>query len=74
MLSKVLQRFTAASLFLANAYYLNKIYQKRQARCCGIYGFIGKTKNAETVLIDGVKVLQSRGYDAAGSYLQLIII
>jgi hypothetical protein len=57
MLSKVLQRVTATSLLLANAYYMHKLYKKRQAHCCGIIGFIGKTTNANQVLLDGLEVL-----------------
>ena len=32
---------------------------------CGIVGYIG-TRNAQPVLIDGLKRLEYRGYDSAG--------
>lgn len=33
---------------------------------CGIVGYVGKNKNALHVLIDGLTVLEYRGYDSAG--------
>eukprot|EP00388_Colpodella_angusta_P013114 GDKJ01032989.1.p1 GENE.GDKJ01032989.1~~GDKJ01032989.1.p1 ORF type:complete len:723 (+),score=172.20 GDKJ01032989.1:32-2200(+) len=33
--------------------------------CCGIVGYIGDN-NAQPILMDGIKILQNRGYDSAG--------
>ncbi len=33
---------------------------------CGIVGYIGKSKNIEKILLDGLKRLEYRGYDSAG--------
>ncbi|XP_053993527.1 glutamine--fructose-6-phosphate aminotransferase [isomerizing]-like [Hylaeus volcanicus] len=35
------------------------------AKCCGIVGYIG-SKNAQEVLLNGLKILQNRGYDSCG--------
>ncbi|CDI82980.1 glucosamine--fructose-6-phosphate aminotransferase (isomerizing), putative [Eimeria acervulina] len=38
---------------------------KSDARCCGIVGYIG-TGNVEPVLMEGIEILQNRGYDSCG--------
>ncbi len=38
---------------------------------CGIVGYISKTENAKSVLLDGLKRLEYRGYDSAGMALGL---
>ena len=45
----------------------NEIYNNQQTRSimCGIVGYIGK-KEAYPILIDGLKLLEYRGYDSAG--------
>ncbi|KAL8453158.1 hypothetical protein Emed_001028 [Eimeria media] len=35
------------------------------ANCCGIVGYIG-TGNVESVLMEGIEILQNRGYDSCG--------
>lgn len=35
------------------------------ARCCGIVGYLG-SKDAHAVLLDGIRLLQNRGYDSCG--------
>ncbi|KAL8429848.1 hypothetical protein ACSSS7_006296 [Eimeria intestinalis] len=35
------------------------------AHCCGIVGYIG-TGNVESVLMEGIEILQNRGYDSCG--------
>ncbi|KEP63770.1 UNVERIFIED_CONTAM: glucosamine-fructose-6-phosphate aminotransferase [Hammondia hammondi] len=35
------------------------------ARCCGIVGYVGD-KEAEPVLMEGLEILQNRGYDSCG--------
>jgi len=58
----------------ANCYLINKVYQKRKlAKCCGIIGFIGKQPIAEKVLLNGVEILQNRGYDSAGLIIYTLI-
>ncbi|CDJ27056.1 glucosamine--fructose-6-phosphate aminotransferase (isomerizing), putative [Eimeria mitis] len=39
--------------------------EKSDARCCGIVGYIG-TGNVEPVLMEGIEILQNRGYDSCG--------
>lgn len=33
---------------------------------CGIIGYVGKNKRAQEVSMDGLKILEYRGYDSAG--------
>ena len=33
---------------------------------CGIFGYIGKKNNAATLVLDGLKLLEYRGYDSWG--------
>lgn len=35
------------------------------ARCCGIVGYVG-SGDAEPVLVEGIEILQNRGYDSCG--------
>ncbi|CDJ53494.1 glucosamine--fructose-6-phosphate aminotransferase (isomerizing), putative [Eimeria brunetti] len=39
--------------------------EKSNAHCCGIVGYIG-TGNVEPVLMEGIEILQNRGYDSCG--------
>ncbi len=39
---------------------------QKNAKNCGIIGYIGKDKNAVQVCIEGIQILQFRGYDSAG--------
>lgn len=54
----------AAPLLAAPLWY----YQSgiRQASACGIMAFVGKDDNAIDFLLEGVTILQNRGYDSAG--------
>lgn len=38
---------------------------KDPCECCGIVGYVG-SKDAQVVLMEGVKILQNRGYDSCG--------
>lgn len=40
--------------------------RKMSLSCCGIIGYIGNDKKAVEVCVDGVQVLQFRGYDSCG--------
>ncbi|RLN89937.1 hypothetical protein BBJ28_00026176, partial [Nothophytophthora sp. Chile5] len=40
------------------------------ADCCGIVGVVGKTDNATDFLLEGLTILQNRGYDSAGMSTQ----
>ena len=40
-------------------------HDKSAARCCGIVGYIG-TGDVEPVLMEGIEILQNRGYDSCG--------
>ena len=37
-----------------------------QNECCGIVGYIGNQKQAGAVCMNGLKILESRGYDSCG--------
>ncbi|KAJ0393416.1 hypothetical protein P43SY_005993 [Pythium insidiosum] len=36
------------------------------AQCCGIVGVVSKSQNASDFLLEGLTILQNRGYDSAG--------
>ncbi|CEG48789.1 glutamine-fructose-6-phosphate transaminase [Plasmopara halstedii] len=38
--------------------------------CCGIVGVVGKSQNASDFLLEGLTILQNRGYDSAGMSTQ----
>ncbi|KAG7393479.1 Glutamine--fructose-6-phosphate aminotransferase [isomerizing] 2 [Phytophthora boehmeriae] len=40
------------------------------ADCCGIVGVVGKSQNASDFLLEGLTILQNRGYDSAGMSTQ----
>jgi glucosamine--fructose-6-phosphate aminotransferase (isomerizing) len=40
--------------------------QQAQNECCGIVGYIGNQKQAGKVCINGLNILESRGYDSCG--------
>ena len=44
---------------------LSLITSNNTARCCGIVGVVG-TDDARGFLLEGLRVLQNRGYDSAG--------
>jgi glucosamine--fructose-6-phosphate aminotransferase (isomerizing) len=56
-------KITSLSLF--TIYLFNKS-QNKTAKNCGIIGYIGKEKNAVQVCVEGIEILQFRGYDSAG--------
>ena len=38
---------------------------------CGVVGYIGKTEEANTLVLEGLQALEYRGYDSVGlAYLQ----
>jgi glucosamine--fructose-6-phosphate aminotransferase (isomerizing) len=39
---------------------------RKQAECCGIVGYIGNQKKGGDICMDGLKILESRGYDSCG--------
>ena len=44
-----------------------ELYKKRsQTECCGIIGYIGEEKQAEKIILEGIQILQYRGYDSWG--------
>lgn len=51
---------------LAYGLYNQQKNQSKSLSCCGIIGFIGKEKTAVEVCVEGIQVLQFRGYDSAG--------
>lgn len=56
--------FTTLTTTLTSLYLL-KTYNKK-AKNCGIIGYIGKNPNAVDVCVEGIQILQFRGYDSAG--------
>uniref|UniRef100_A0A0G4HC19 Glutamine--fructose-6-phosphate aminotransferase [isomerizing] n=1 Tax=Chromera velia CCMP2878 TaxID=1169474 RepID=A0A0G4HC19_9ALVE len=44
---------------------LPSILKPKRADCCGIVGYMGH-QEAQPILMDGIKILQNRGYDSAG--------
>eukprot|EP00921_Rhytidocystis_pertsovi_P000161 GHVQ01000322.1.p1 GENE.GHVQ01000322.1~~GHVQ01000322.1.p1 ORF type:complete len:706 (+),score=82.14 GHVQ01000322.1:79-2196(+) len=61
------RRFVAGLLAVAGGLAYVNVRQRRirKAHCCGIVGYIGN-KDAEPILIEGVEILQNRGYDSCG--------
>lgn len=36
------------------------------SQCCGIIGYVGQDPIAEDIVLDGIQILQYRGYDSRG--------
>lgn len=47
-------------------YFIDKRMFSNKHYCCGIIGYVGKDQIAKEVCIDGIQVLQFRGYDSCG--------
>jgi glucosamine--fructose-6-phosphate aminotransferase (isomerizing) len=41
-------------------------YSAYESDCCGIVGVVGKSGTAREFLLEGLSILQNRGYDSAG--------
>eukprot|EP00661_Eupelagonemidae_sp_cell13_P001984 gene1983-3478_t len=50
----------------ATAATLGINYLQKKAENCGIVGVVGDADDARDVLLDGLSILQNRGYDSAG--------
>ena len=50
----------------ATAATLGVGYLQKKAENCGIVGVVGEADDARDVLLDGLSILQNRGYDSAG--------
>ena len=50
----------------ATAATLGVGYLQKKAESCGIVGVVGEADDARDVLLDGLSILQNRGYDSAG--------
>ncbi|POM63499.1 Glutamine-fructose-6-phosphate transaminase (isomerizing), partial [Phytophthora palmivora] len=46
------------------------LFNDHHSDCCGIVGVVGKTQNASDFLLEGLTILQNRGYDSAGMSTQ----
>ena len=46
------------------------VHDHHSADSCGIVGVVGKTQNASDFLLEGLTILQNRGYDSAGMSTQ----
>ena len=44
----------------------NQLKYNLNQQCCGIIGVISKSQNATQVCLEGIELLQNRGYDSAG--------
>lgn len=44
--------------------------EQKNAQSCGIVGVVGKSENASEFLLEGLTILQNRGYDSAGMSTQ----
>lgn len=55
-----------SSFALFNYYYQQMQMNQVQNECCGIVGYIGNRPNAGKVCINGLQILESRGYDSCG--------
>ncbi|KAF1332364.1 Glutamine-fructose-6-phosphate transaminase, partial [Globisporangium splendens] len=64
--------FAALAVSSAGAFLLYN-QQNQEAECCGIVGVVGKTHNATDFLLEGVTILQNRGYDSAGMSTQKLV-
>jgi hypothetical protein len=51
---------------MAYLYKYAKEAEETQNECCGIVGYIGNQKKAGKVCMNGLKILESRGYDSCG--------
>ena len=61
--SNKFSKFFMSSIF--SAYMLNS-YSSKRAKSCGIIGYLGKDPLAVEVCLEGIQILQFRGYDSAG--------
>lgn len=61
--SSKFSKFFMSSIF--SAYMLNS-YSSKKAKNCGIIGYLGKDPLAVEVCLEGIQILQFRGYDSAG--------
>ena len=57
----------ATGLLLANQYLLPGSRRRSQPKCCGIIAYLGVQPRAAEVVLNGVDLLQNRGYDSAGN-------
>lgn len=60
--------YSSLGLSLFGIYGVNKISKQNveNAECWGIIGYVGKTKNSEIIILEGIDFLKYRGYDSAG--------
>ncbi|KAE9331025.1 Glutamine--fructose-6-phosphate aminotransferase isomerizing [Phytophthora rubi] len=65
--SSWLVALAAGALGVAGASLLQ---DQNSAECCGIVGVVGKTQDASDFLLEGLTILQNRGYDSAGMSTQ----
>ena len=55
------KKILTGGLLLGNGYFMNKWLKRKtgvaEVKCCGIVGYIGKKKDANEVLLNGVDLL-----------------
>lgn len=56
------------SIFSASLFAFTRLKKNRRnpLKCCGIIGYLGKEKNAVDACVQGIQILQFRGYDSCG--------
>lgn len=61
-----------STMYLAGAFALalSGLTYDREAKNCGIVGVVGKNSDATDYLLEGLTILQNRGYDSAGMVTQ----
>jgi hypothetical protein len=47
-----------------SALVMYEAYKKKLAECCGIIGYVGQDPIAGKLILDGIQILQYRGYDS----------
>ena len=62
--SKLYPLAALSVLSLVGGYEMLKNKLKAMAECCGIIGYIGPDKIAGKLVLDGIQILQYRGYDS----------
>jgi glucosamine--fructose-6-phosphate aminotransferase (isomerizing) len=63
---KIKSTFKFVTYSFIGFYFLKSLQKKKELKSCGIIGYIGKEKNGVEVCVEGVQILQFRGYDSAG--------
>ena len=58
--------FYKSFLTFSFTYVYYKYKRLTSKKCCGIIGYLGNLPNAVQICIEGIQILQFRGYDSCG--------